>query len=125
MAALTVNASLMAGPIADDLQSVWISTFPRRAPRRYRSGMLYLAEFYLPAGRALASVAQRACAGAEQAADTGIDIAFVEAIFLPRDEECFILYRALRTADVTAAGSLAGLAFDRVTSAIVSRAPGP
>lgn len=87
--------------------------------------MLYLAEFYLPARGTLASVAQRARTGAEQAARTGIDIAFVEAIFLPHDENCFVLYRAPCAADVTAAGSLAGLAFERVTSAIVSRAPGP
>jgi hypothetical protein len=86
--------------------------------------MLYLAEFYLPAGSALSSVAQRAHAGAEQVAGTGIDIAFVEAIFLPHDESCFVLYRAVRAADVTAAGSLAGLAFDRVTSAVISRVPG-
>ena len=41
--------------------------------------MFYLAEFYLPAGSALGGVAQRARAGAEQAAGTGIDIAFVAA----------------------------------------------
>ena len=86
--------------------------------------MLYLAEFYLPAGTPLASVAQRARSGAEQAVRTGVDIAFVEAIFLPRDENCFVLYRAASAADVTAAGSLGGLAFERVTSAVVSRSPG-
>jgi hypothetical protein len=36
-----------------------------------------------------------------------------------------VLYRARRAADVTAAGALAGLAFDRVTDAMVSRDPGP
>jgi len=87
--------------------------------------MLYLAEFYLPAGTTLASVAQRARDGAEQAAGSGADIIFVEAIFLPQDESCFVLYRAHRAADVTAAGSLAGLAFDRVSDAMVSRDPGP
>ena len=87
--------------------------------------MLYLAEFYLPAGSTLADVVQRVRAGAEEAAGAGIDIAFVEAIFLPRDENCFVLYRALRETDVAAAGSLAGLAFERVTSAITSGTPGP
>ncbi|HTS96395.1 MAG TPA: hypothetical protein VMI33_07215 [Streptosporangiaceae bacterium] len=87
--------------------------------------MLYLAEFYLPAGTTLASVAQRARAGAERAAGSGADISFVEAIFLPQDESCFVLYQAHRAADVTAAGSLAGLAFDRVTDAMVSRDTGP
>lgn len=87
--------------------------------------MFFLAEFYLPAGSALGSVAQRARAAAEQATGTGIDIAFVAAIFLSRDETCFALYRAARAADVTAAGSLAGLAFERVTGAEISRAPCP
>jgi hypothetical protein len=82
--------------------------------------MLYLAEFYMPAGTTLASVAQRARAGAQQAAGTGARIIFVEAIFLPQDESCFMLYQAHRAADVTTAGALAGLAFDRVTDAIVS-----
>ena len=36
-----------------------------------------------------------------------------------------MLYRARHAADVTAAGALAGLAFDRVTDAMVSRDPGP
>lgn len=62
------------------------------------------AEFYLHAASNLGSVAQWARAGARQAADPGIDTAFVEAIFVPRDENCFVLYRAAR---VTAAGSLA------------------
>jgi hypothetical protein len=87
--------------------------------------VFYLAEFYLPAGSALGSVAQRARAAAEQAASTGIDIAFVAAIFLSRDEICFVLYRAARAGDVTTAGSLAGLAFERVTGAEISRAPSP
>jgi hypothetical protein len=86
--------------------------------------VLYLAEFYLPAGSTLAGVAERARAGAEQAVGTGTDVIFVEAIFLPRDESCFVLYRARRAADVTAAGALAGLVFDRVTGAMVSRGTG-
>jgi hypothetical protein len=85
--------------------------------------MFYLAELYLPAGSALGSVAQQARAGAAQAAGTGTDIAFVAAIFLSCDEICFVLYRAARAADVTAAGSLAGLAFERVTGVVISRAP--
>ena len=87
--------------------------------------MLYLAESYLAAVSTLASIVERARAGAEQAAGTGADIIFVEAIFLPRDESCFVLYRARRAADVAVAGALAGLAFDRVTDAMVSRDPVP
>ena len=87
--------------------------------------MLYLAEFYLPAGTTLARVAQQARAGAQQAAGTGAGINFVEAIHLPQDESCFVLYRAHCAADVITAGALAGLAFDRITAAIVSRDTSP
>lgn len=86
--------------------------------------MFYLAECYLPVGSTLASVASRARAGAKQATGPGADIVFVEAILLPEDESCFLLYQAHRTADVTAAGSAAGLDFDRVTDALVSRETG-
>jgi hypothetical protein len=82
--------------------------------------MLYLAEFYLPGGSSLAGVAERARAGAEQVTGTGACAAFVEAIFLPQDESCFLIYQARDAADVTAAGTSAGLAFDRVTPAQVS-----
>lgn len=100
---------------------MWIPTFPSGRHARYRSSMLFLAEFYLPAGSSLASVAERARAGAVQAASAGTDIAFVEAIFLPQDESCFMLYQACCAADIAAAGSLAELAFDRMTDAMVSR----
>jgi hypothetical protein len=103
---------------------VWISAFPWPAPRGYRSGVLYLAEFYLPAETTLARLVQQAQAGAERATRAGAEVAFVEAIFLPEDESCFALYRARSASDVTAAGSLAGLRFDRVTGAIVGRGPG-
>jgi hypothetical protein len=86
--------------------------------------MLYLAEFYLPAQITLAHLAQRAQAGAEQAARAGAEVAFVEAIFLPHDESGFALYQARSTTDVTPAGTLAGLRFDRVTDAILSRETG-
>jgi hypothetical protein len=86
--------------------------------------MLYLAEFYLPARTTLASVAERAQVGAKRAARAGTDVAFVEAIFLPRDESCFALYQARSASDVTTAGSLAGLVFDRVTGAFLSRPAG-
>lgn len=83
--------------------------------------MLYLAEFYLPAETTVATLALRAQAAAQHGAQAGAEVAFVEAIFLPRDESCFALYEARSAADVTTAGSLAGLRFDRVTDAIVSR----
>lgn len=86
--------------------------------------MLYLAECYLPAGSTLASITSRARAGARRAAGPTAGIIFMEAIFLPEDESCFLLYQAHRAGDVTAAGAAAGLAFDRVTDALVSRETG-
>jgi hypothetical protein len=86
--------------------------------------MFYLAEFYLPGGTTLARLVQRARAGAERTTRGGAEVAFVEAIFLPRDESCFALYRARSASDVIAAGSLAGLVFDRITDAIVSPGTG-
>jgi hypothetical protein len=82
--------------------------------------MFYLAECYLPAETAVAGVAEQAQAGAERAAKEGADVAFVEAIFVPQDESCFLVYRACCAADVTMAGSLARLVFDRISGAVVS-----
>ena len=80
--------------------------------------MLYLAEFYLPEHTALAAVARRARAGAARAAGSGADIRFVQAIFIPTDESCFAVYSAGSDQDVTAAGNLAGLVFDRIVTAV-------
>ena len=51
-----------------------------------------------------------------QAARAGAGVAFVQAIFLPHDENCFALYQARSTSGVTAAGPLARLRFDQVTT---------
>jgi hypothetical protein len=51
-----------------------------------------------------------------QAAWAGAGVAFVQAIFLPHDENCFPLYQARSTSGVTARGPLARLRFDRVTT---------
>lgn len=87
--------------------------------------MIYLAEFYLPAGSSLAGAVQQARAGARQAAAAGADVAFLGAIFVSLDETCFALYRAGSPPEVTTAGTLAGFAFDRVTGATVSLETGP
>jgi hypothetical protein len=79
--------------------------------------MFFLAEFYLPASAVLADVARRAAMGAAAAAGAGPPIRLIQAIFVPSDEICFALYEAGSVADVTAAGSLAGLEFDRVAAA--------
>ncbi|MGI9007649.1 MAG: hypothetical protein ACR2FU_15870 [Streptosporangiaceae bacterium] len=80
--------------------------------------MRYLAELYLPASTALAEVAGQARAGAEAAARTGARIRFLQAIFVPQDESCFVVYLASSPAEVSTAGSLAGLVFDRIVPAI-------
>jgi hypothetical protein len=85
--------------------------------------MFYLAEFYLPAGASLADVAERARAGVAQAAGAGAQVSFVPAIFVPSDESCFVLYRAGSAVQVIAAGTEAGLVFDRVVEALASEAP--
>jgi hypothetical protein len=82
--------------------------------------MFYLAELYLPRGASLADVARLARAGADAAAGAGPPIRFIQAIFVPADESCFVLYEAESTADVTAAGRRAGLTFDRVAAALAT-----
>jgi hypothetical protein len=78
----------------------------------------YLAELYTPASTALAEVAGKARAGAEQAAAGGAEIRFVQAIFVPQDESCFVLYQADTPDEVSTAGTLAGLVFDRIVPAM-------
>lgn len=87
--------------------------------------MLYLAEFYLPAGSTLADVVQRVRSGVAAAAAAGIDVAFVEAVHLPDDESCFVLYRAANPADVAAAGSFAALASAANLASSVNGTPEP
>lgn len=82
--------------------------------------MLYLAEFYLPADISLAGVARAARAGAAQAARTGAQVRFIRAVFVPQDESCFALYQASSAEEVTAAGALAGLEYDRVVKALTA-----
>jgi len=79
--------------------------------------MLFLAELYLPHGGQVREVAQRARAGAASAADQGLTVGVVQAVFVPLDECCFVLYESESIAGVTAAGALAGLEFDRVSAA--------
>lgn len=104
---------------------MWVSAFTRQRPARSVRGVIYLAEFYLPAGSSLAGAVQRARAGAGQATAAGADVAFLGAVFVPQDETCFALYRAGSPPEVTAAGTLAGFAFDRVAGATVSLEMGP
>ena len=71
-----------------------------------------------PAAVILADVMARARTGAEQAARAGADVRFMQAIFVPQDENCFAIYHAGSARDVTAAGRQAGLTFDRIVAAV-------
>jgi hypothetical protein len=82
--------------------------------------MLFLAELYLPRGSQSADLARLARAGAASATAGGLSIRFIEAICVPRDEYCFILYQSDSAGDVATAGALAGLEFDRVSPAQAS-----
>lgn len=85
--------------------------------------MRYLAEFYFPGrGVDLAALAARARVTAEQSSRAGPAVRFVSAIHAPGDESCFAIYDADSPAAVTAAGSLAGIMFDRVVEVATSDA---
>jgi hypothetical protein len=79
--------------------------------------MLFLAELYVPRGGQFEEVTVRARAGAASAASEGLSVSFREAIFVPLDECCFVLYESESADGVRAAGALAGLEFDRVSAA--------
>jgi hypothetical protein len=83
--------------------------------------MLYLAEFYLAADSSVAEVARRASAGAGQ---DPAAVRFIQAVFVPSDECCFLLYAADLAEDVITAGTLAGLEFDRIGPCRLARANG-
>ena len=99
---------------------MWISAFTAVGSRPTLHIVLYLAEFYLPGDASLADMVVRARAGAREAARAGADVRFVRAIFVPRDENCFALYRAGSRQAVTMAGTMAGLVFDRVAEALAT-----
>ena len=96
---------------------MWISAFTPGLAALRLLACYYVAEFYLPGEADLADLAISARAGAEQAASSGAAVSFIEAIFVPADENCFALYQAASSADVADAGRRAGIVFDRVTAA--------
>ena len=104
---------------------MWVSAFTRESGRLRFHGMHYLAEFYLPGRDAdLAGLARRARATAEQASRAGPAVRFVQAIHAPLDESCFAIYEADSPAAITAAGGLAGIAFDRIVEIAINNAGG-
>jgi hypothetical protein len=83
--------------------------------------MLFLAEFYLPAGAALSDIVQQVRMGAAAARADGAQARFIQVVFVPAEETCFALFEAATAAAVSAAGSAAGLGFDRIALALLSR----
>jgi hypothetical protein len=96
---------------------VWISAFTGVAAPFSLRTMLFLAELYWPRGALIADVARLARAGAVRAGGDGLSIRFIQAICVPHDECCFILYQCDSADAVLAAGARAGLEFDRVSAA--------
>ncbi len=82
--------------------------------------MLFLAECYLPRPALLDDVARLARDAAEDTARGGVRIRLIQAIFVPLDETCFVLYEAESAADVVAAGMLATLDFHHVAEALAA-----
>lgn len=105
---------------AERSHKMWISAFTVGAPLPTLHNVLYLAEFYLPADTSLADLAARVRAGAQETARAGVDIHFVQAIFVPRDESCFALYQAGSAHAVVTAGIQSGLAYDSVAEAFTT-----
>lgn len=77
--------------------------------------MPYLVEIYLPrSANALADAAGRVAAAAEELAGEGLPVRYLQAIFVPKDETCFLLFDASSAQDAATATARAGIAFERV-----------
>jgi hypothetical protein len=100
---------------------VWSSAFTWPGGPAYAPAVLYLAEFYLPEDSVLTEVARAMVAGAAEAAAAGEAVSLIDLIFVAADETCFALFAASSPDTVAAAGSLAGLTFDRVVTAEAAR----
>ena len=81
--------------------------------------MYYLAEFYLPGDVDLADLTRHARAAAEElSGSSAVHLRY--AIHVRPDESCFAVYDADSAESVAAAGTLAGLTFDRIAEAVVT-----
>jgi Protein of unknown function (DUF4242) len=82
--------------------------------------MRYLVESYLPATGApeqLERVAARSRAAAAELAREGAVLRYIEAILVPEDEMCLLVYEAESPDLAAEASARAGIAFDRVLRA--------
>ena len=74
-----------------------------------------MVESYLPASRCdIDEVAVRARAAAEELAAEGASLRYVEAILVPEDEMCLLIYDAGSAALAREASRRAGIPFERV-----------
>jgi Protein of unknown function (DUF4242) len=81
--------------------------------------MRFLVESYLPAAGAddRVGIAARARAAADELAREVAHVRYVEAIFVPEDEMCLLVYEADSAELVREAGRRAGIACERVVEA--------
>jgi hypothetical protein len=63
-------------------------------------------------------VASAARLAAEQLTREGTPVEFVRSIFIPEDETCFYIYKAVSIESVLAAGARSSLRFERVSEAV-------
>ena len=81
--------------------------------------MRYLVEIYLPSSPdALADAAGRVAAAVEDLVGEGLPIRYLQAISVPTDETCFLLFDARSAHDAATATARAGVAFERVVETI-------
>jgi hypothetical protein len=79
----------------------------------------FLVEVYIPRGMDTPATPSRKDIArvTEQLRREGTRVRLVRSIFVPQDETCFYLFRALNGEAVREAGTRAGLHFDRVLEA--------
>jgi hypothetical protein len=80
----------------------------------------YVVEAYLPrlTREELRSFEQRLRRAAEIVSRSGTPIEHVRSVHIPDDETCFHFFEAASAEAVGAAGTHAGLVFDRITEAL-------
>jgi Protein of unknown function (DUF4242) len=78
--------------------------------------MRYLVESYLPApgNDELTGLTARMRAAAEELAEEGAQLRYIEAIVVPEDEMCLLVYEAESPELVREASARAGIACERV-----------
>jgi hypothetical protein len=81
----------------------------------------FIGEQYLPADDAKAAVRRAALAraAADQVRSEGTLVHYVRSIFIPEDETCLHMYRAVSLEAVKAAAARAPLPLDRIAEAII------